>query len=200
MALAEFLIVLASLFAIIDPLAAVPFFMTLFGKGGDKTKIKKASVEAAAAVFILLAVFSLFGAAIFTALGISNTAFLIAGGILLLILSFDFLQGNLPRSRSVEKDTSDVVVPIATPLLAGPGAITSSIYFMQTYGPFVTLSSIFLVSIVCFLFLFFSYGISKALGKNGLKVFSRIMGIITAAIAISLIEKALVIYGVIKVV
>lgn len=199
MALAEFIVVLVSLFAIIDPLAAVPVFMTIFGKS-DKKKIRRASLNAALAVFLLLAVFALFGTTILTALGISNTAFLIAGGILLLILSFDFLSGNLPRSRSVEKDPSDVIVPIATPLLAGPGAITSSIYFMQTYGAAVTIPAILIVSVICFLFLFCSFGISKILGKNGLKVFSRIMGIITAAIAISLIEKALVIYGVIKVV
>ena len=195
----EFITVLVSLFAIIDPLTAVPAFIALFGKG-DKKKIMKASIDASAAVFVLLFVFSLFGTFILTSLGISKTAFLIAGGILLLILSFDFLLGNIPRSKSVEKEPSDVIVPIATPLLAGPGAITSSIYFMQSYGAIVTVSAIVIASFVCFLFLYFSYGISKLIGKGGLKVFSRIMGIITAAIAISLIEKALVIYGVIKIV
>jgi len=196
--IAEFLTVLISLFAIIDPLAAVPAFMSIFGK--DKNKIKRASIQASAAVFMLLLVFSVFGTFILTSLGISQTAFLIAGGILLLILSFDFLLGNLPRSRTVEKESTDVIVPIATPLLAGPGAITSSIYFMQSYGPIVTIPAIFVASLACLAFLFCSYGISKVIGKNGLKVFSRIMGIITAGIAISLIEKALVIYGVVKVV
>jgi len=198
MPIAEFLMVLVSLFAIIDPLTAVPTFMAFFGR--DKKKVKKASTQASLAVFLLLLVFSIFGTFILTSLGISQTAFLIAGGILLLFLAFDFLLGHLPRSRTVEKEPSDVIVPIATPLLAGPGAITSSIYFMQTYGPVVTIPAILIVSAICFLFLFFSYGISRVIGKNGLKVFSRIMGIITAAIAISLIEKALVIYGVIKIV
>ena len=117
MPIAEILTVLISLFAIIDPLGAVPTFMALFGRG-DKEKIKKAALEASGAVFILLFVFSLFGTFILTSLGISKTAFLIAGGILLLILSFDFLLGNLPKSRTVEKEPSDVIVPIATPLLA----------------------------------------------------------------------------------
>ncbi len=196
---AEFLMVFVSLFAIIDPLGAVPAFMAIFGKS-DKKKIKKASMEAASAVFVLLAFFSLFGTLILTNLGISKTAFLIAGGILLLVLAFDFISGKIPRSRTVEKEPSDVVVPIATPLLAGPGAITSSIYFTQAYGAAITIGSILVMSVICFLFLFFSYGISRLIGKNGLKVLSRIMGIITAAIAISLIEKALVIYGVIRVV
>ncbi|HLD41626.1 MAG TPA: MarC family protein [archaeon] len=199
MPIAEFLTILISLFAITDPLGAVPAFMAVFGKA-DKRKIKKASAEAALAVFILLAFFSLLGTFILTSLGISSTAFLIAGGILLLVLAFDFISGKTPRTRTVEKEPSDVVVPIATPLLAGPGAITSSIYFTQTYGALATISSIIIVSVICFLFLFFSYGISRFIGKNGLKVLSRIMGIITAAIAISLIEKALVIYGVIRVV
>jgi len=199
MAFLELLTVLISLFAIIDPLAAVPAFISLFGKS-DRKKIKKASIQASVAVFSLLTFFSLFGTFILTSLGISNTAFLIAGGILLLILAFDFLLGTFPRSRTVEKEPSDVVVPIATPLLAGPGAITSSIYFTQAYGAAITIGSIAIVSALCFLFLFFSYGISRIIGKNGLKVLSRIMGIITAAIAIGLIEKALVIYGVIRVV
>ena len=199
MVVAEFLVVLASLFAIIDPLGAVPTFTALFGKS-DKSKIRKASIHVSVAVLVLLLAFSVFGTFIFTSLGISKTAFLIAGGILLLFLSFDFLLGNIPKSKHVEKEPSAVIVPISTPLLAGPGAITSSIYFMQTYGPLVTIPSIIVVSAVCFAFLFSSFWITKLVGKNGLKVFSRIMGIITAAIAISLIEKALVIYGVIKIV
>ncbi len=199
MAIIETLMVLVSLFAIIDPIGSVPAFMALFGKS-DKKKIKKASAEAAIAVFVLLAFFSLFGTLILTSLGISKTAFFIAGGILLLVLAFDFISGKIPRTRTVEKEPSDVIVPIATPLLAGPGAITSSIYFTQVYGAVITIGSILLMSAVCFLFLFFSYAISRVIGQNGLKVLSRIMGIITAAIAIGLIEKALVIYGVIKVV
>jgi len=95
----------------------------------------------------------------------------------------------------VEKDPSEVIVPIATPLLAGPGAITTSIYFTHTYGADVTMAAIFFVCFFCFFFLYYSTRIVKAVGNNGLRIMTRIMGLLTAAIAISLIERALVLWG-----
>ncbi|MCX6814985.1 MAG: MarC family protein [Candidatus Aenigmarchaeota archaeon] len=187
----DFLTVFVSMFVIIDPLIAIPTFLVLFGKS-DRTKQKKAALEATIAALLLLVAFSLFGTAILERMSVSLPAFMIAGGILLLYLSFEFIKGELPKTRSVEKDPSDVIVPVATPLLAGPGAITTSIYFTHTYGAEITLAAIFFVMFLCFFFLYYSTRIVKIIGHNGLKIFTRIMGILTAAIAISLIEKALV--------
>ena len=191
----DFLSVFISMFVIIDPLIAIPTFLAFFGKA-DRTKQKKAAMEAAIAALLLLVAFSLFGTAILERMSISLPAFMIAGGILLLYLSFDFIRGELPRTRSVEKDPADVIVPVATPLLAGPGAITTSIYFTHIYGANITLAAIFFVCFFCFFFLYYSPRVVKVIGNNGLKIFTRIMGILTAAIAISLIEKALVTWGV----
>jgi multiple antibiotic resistance protein len=194
----DFLTVFVSMFVIIDPLIAIPMFLALFGKA-DRSRQKKAALEASIAALLLLVVFSLFGAMILERMSISLPSFMIAGGILLLYLSFDFMRGELPKTRTVDKDPADVIVPVATPLLAGPGAITTSIYFTHTYGAQITLAAIFFVCFFCFFFLYYSTRVLKIIGNNGLKIFTRIMGILTAAIAISLIEKALVAWGVLVV-
>jgi multiple antibiotic resistance protein len=191
----DFLTVFVSMFVIIDPLIAIPTFLALFGKC-DKAKQKKAALEASVAALALLIVFAIFGTTILERMSISLPAFMVAGGLLLLYLSFDFMRGELPKTRTVEKDPADVIVPVATPLLAGPGAITTSIYFTHSYGADVTLAAIFFVMFICFFMLYYSTRILKLVGHNGLKIFTRIMGILTAAIAISLIEKALVAWGV----
>lgn len=190
----EILIVTISLFAIVDPIACVPVFMSFFGGSGRK-KRRKAATEAVLAAFVLLVVFAAFGMALLSYLNISISAFMIAGGLLLLFLAFEFLMGSLPRSRRVEADTSDAVVPIGTPLLTGPGAITSAIYFTHIYGFVVTFIAIVIVMSISVATLLGSTKISGVLGKNGLRIITRIMGLITAAIAISLIEKAMIAYG-----
>jgi multiple antibiotic resistance protein len=191
----DFLTVFVSMFVIIDPLIAIPTFLALFGKC-DRAKQKKAALEASVAALLILLVFAAFGTAILDRMSISLPAFMVAGGILLLYISFEFIKGELPRTRTVEKDASDVIVPVATPLLAGPGAITTSIYFTHIYGADVTLAAIFFVCFFCFFFLYYSTRIVKVVGNNGLRILTRIMGILTAAIAISLIEKALIVWGV----
>ena len=184
-----------SLFAIVDPFSSLPIFIVLFGKA-KKPIQRKAAVEIILAAFLLLLIFSVGGLALLKVLGISVPAFMIAGGILLLILSFDFLHGHIDRSRKIELKASDAIVPIGTPLLAGPGAITSSIYFSQQLGIVSVVASLAVVCFACFLVFYSSKIVSRVLGSNGLKILTRIMGLITAAVAISLIEKALVIYGV----
>jgi multiple antibiotic resistance protein len=193
----EILIVTISLFTIVDPIAAVPVFISFFG-GLPKGKQRKAAIEIVVAAFIILLIFALAGLALLTYLNISIYSFMIAGGILLLYLSFEFLLGELPKSRSIEVEPSSAIVPLGTPLLAGPGAITSVIYFSHVYGFFITLMGIMLVSIISIPIFLESTKIKAVLGKNGLKVVNRIMGLITAAIAISFIEKALIGYGILK--
>jgi multiple antibiotic resistance protein len=193
----EILIVAISLFAIVDPIAAVPVFISFFG-GSQKKKQQRAAVQIAFSAFALLLIFAIGGMALLNYLNISIAAFMIAGGILLLYLSFEFLMGELPKSRSVEVDASSAIVPIGTPLLAGPGAITSAIYFSHAYGFGITIAGIVIVTVLSAAILMASTRIKALLGKNGLKIITRIMGLLTAAIAISLIEKALIAYGLIN--
>ena len=195
--ISEFLVVVVSLFAIVDPLASISIFVSMFSNSSRK-KQNKAAMEAVVAALCLLFVFAVVGLPLLTYLNISVPAFMIAGGLLLLFLAFEFVAGVIPKSRSIEKDTSDAVVPLGTPLLAGPGAITSVIFFTHIYGLSITLPAIIIVMVLSFFCYWGSMRINRIVGKNGLKILSRIMGLITAAIAVSLIEKALIAYGLIS--
>jgi len=190
----DFLTVVVSLFVIVNPFVSIPVLISFYK---EEFKQRKAALDASVAAFLILIVFSIFGLTILNLMGISISAFMIAGGIMLMALGLEFLYGELPRTRHVVKDPAEVIVPVGTPLLAGPGAITSSIYFSATYGLVNTLAAIVVVMFLSFLFLYSSSRIAKHLGRNGLRILTRIMGILTAAVAISLIEKALTIYGVI---
>ncbi len=185
---------IVTLFAIIEPFGAIPIFLIMFGKA-KKPVQRRAALEISIAGFLLLLIFAAGGLALLKLLGISIPAFMIAGGILLLILSFDFLRGELPRSRKFEFKVSDAIVPIGTPMLAGPGAITTSIYLTEQVGLLIVGGALALVFAICFFFLYGGRLISRVLGSSGLKILTRIMGLITAAVAISLIEKAFVAYG-----
>ncbi len=194
---ADIISTIVTLFAIIEPFGAIPVFLIMFRKA-KKPMQRKAALEISIAGFVLLLIFALGGLGLLNVLGISLPAFMIAGGILLLILSFDFIKGDLARSRKFEIKASDAIVPIGTPLLAGPGAITTSMYLTQQTGLLIVVGSLAVVFTICFFFLYYGRFISKVLGGSGLKILTRIMGLITAAVAISLIEKALVIYGVLQ--
>lgn len=195
--LQEILVVVISLFAIVDPIAAVPVFISTFG-GADKKKRTKAAASAVFAAFALLIVFALIGMPLLTYLNISISAFMIAGGLLLLFLAFEFLLGELPKTRRVVSEPGDAVVPIGTPLLAGPGAITSVIFFTHLYGFAITLAATVVVMCICLAAFFDEQQLERVVGKNGLKIITRIMGLITAAIAISFMEKAFIAYGIIQ--
>lgn len=191
--MAEFLVLVVSLFVIINPFASMPMLIAFY-KSRDMQR--KAALDASIAAAVILVIFALFGLSILTFMGISLPAFMIAGGLMLLVLGFEFIFGKLPRSRQAVMEPADVIVPIGTPLLAGPGAITTAIYFSGTYGLLSTLVAVMLTMVLTFAFLFSTSFISQRFGKNGLKILTRIMGMLTAGIALSLIEHAFVLYGI----
>lgn len=191
----EALIVFVSLLAIMEPFGVIPVFLSIFGKSKPREKsnaIRNIIITAA----ILLLLFLAIGTPMLTWLNISLPAFMIAGGILLLIISLDLIHGMFPRSKTTDKQDS-AIVPLGTPLLAGPGSITSVIYFTTIYGYAATLIGTIMALVASSVIIFYGSKISKFLGNNGLKILTRIMGLITAAVAISLIEKAMIFYGVI---
>jgi multiple antibiotic resistance protein len=147
--------------------------------------------------------FVLVGYYIFEGLGISINDFKVAGGILLFKVAFDMLQGKtsntkLTKEESQEgKQQEDVgIVPIGTPLLAGPGSITTAILLNAKantiplkFGFGIALVILFVIS---YLILYFSSTIASKIGKTGTTVISRIMGLLLASIAIELITTGLI--------
>lgn len=186
----------SAVFVVVDPFAAVPFFlaMTAGDEAGSKRETARRAALAAGGV---LAGFALTGAVVFRVLGISMGAFKIAGGVLLLIMAVDMLRSRPSEARitagevesGVAKD--DVaIVPLAMPLLAGPGSIATVVVLMgrarsaHLWHVFVVLAAVALTAFVSYLVLRGAVQVDRVLGKTGLNILERASGLLLAAIAI----------------
>jgi len=173
------------LFAVIDAIGTVPIFMSLMeGYPDDKRRIIRQAVVIST---VILVVFSLFGWIIFDAFGITIDDFRIAGGAILFVVAVDHLRGGDSRSKGLEP--SDVAAfPLATPLLAGPGAISTVIIISgPPYSPLMALIVVACNAALAYLILSSSDWVRKFLGKNGANALSRITALLIAALAVSFV-------------
>lgn len=173
------------LFIIFDPIGNMPIFHSLTQKyePPKKKKIIRTSVLVA---LIILIFFAVGGSFILGFFKISINDFMIAGGLLLFILA---VEGLLGREEARWISSEDVaVVPLATPLMAGPGAMYTVVFLMSPpYGPTYAVFSIVVNVVLQYLLLVYSEKVLKVIGKTGSTVISRIMAFILAAIAIGMI-------------
>jgi len=181
-----------AVFVIVDPFAVVPVYLTVTA---DSTDLERRSMRRKANLiaFLILFSFAVTGSTIFNIFGITLPAFQIAGGILLLLLGVSQLNAKPNRLRLDEQSESlekhDIsVFPLATPLLAGPGAISTVV--LQS-SEATNIGMLAMLCIAIFLTLFCSDLILKMskhmlniMGKTGLNILTRIMGIILTAIAV----------------
>ncbi len=171
-----------ALFIIVDPFGNIPLFMNLTEKM-PKAQRRKVFNTATLVGFILLLAFAFAGQEIFSVFGVSLFSFEVAGGILLLIIAIKILiSGSLLEIS--ESPESIGAVPIAMPLLVGPGAITTTIFNLQTYGVIVTALSVFAVLTLTWLILRYVGSVYRFLGKTGAMVIARVMALFIAAIAV----------------
>jgi multiple antibiotic resistance protein len=174
-----------ALFIIVDPFGNIPIFMGLTEKMEESQK-KKVFNTATLVGVILLLVFAFTGQEILTIFGLSIYSFEVAGGILLLIIAIRILiSGSM--HEDVESPESLGAVPIAMPLLVGPGAITTTIFNLQAYGTLPAILAVLIVLSLTWVILRFINGIYKFLGKTGSLVIGRVMALLIAAIAIQYI-------------
>ena len=133
-----------ALFVVIDPIGSVPLFIALTKdmKSGDRKRVSTSAIITAAS---LLVVFAIAGTQILSIFGITIFSFMIAGGVLLFIVSIELLTHGAWRFGHAGSSEDSGVVPLAFPLLAGPGAITSVIISFQSYGLVITMLSIAIV-------------------------------------------------------
>ncbi len=174
-----------SIFIIMDPIGGVPIFMGLTENktGEERKRLFKLALWIA---YILLLIFTFSGTLILGLFNITLTDFQIAGGFLLLAVSLKILTVGHYKNGSSREDVG--VVPLACPLLVGPGAITAALVanaFFGTLPTFLAVTISFLLSSIVF---FFAEGIYRFLGKTGSEVFSKIIAILMASIAIQYIR------------
>lgn len=189
------LVAFTGLFAVVDPLTAVPVFVAMTGQASAEERRKIARRASTAAALILTA-FALAGGLLFKFFGVTLPAFRIAGGLLLLLMAIDMLRAQPSRTRSTPEESAEArediaIFPLATPLLAGPGSIATVMVFMgRSSAWWQALPVIGAVLLTCFIGYWLlrsaSY-IERLLGKTGMNVLNRVMGLILAAIAVQFI-------------
>ena len=188
-----FIEVFVTLFVIMDPPGTIPLFLSLTS-GRTAAMRRRLAWQAVLVAFFVITVFALFGQSILNYLGITLPAMQAAGGLLLLLVALELLTGKADEPA----ETSNVnvaLVPLGTPLLAGPGAIVATIVFVRGVdGPadgFTIAAAIVAVHLVLWVFLRFSVGIIKVIRESGVTLITRIAGLLLSAIAVQLVADAI---------
>ncbi|MDD1702901.1 MAG: MarC family protein [Methanoregula sp.] len=175
----------AALFVILDPILSVPIFADMT-KGQSSREIHKQAFIAIAVAGVLLYIFLIFNTTIFSILGLTLSTFQIAGGILLFILGMQMALG-LDIGKCKEQSATAAGVVIGTPILCGPGAITTVMLLSKDYGILITFIAITLSLAATWIILYFSAGIQKVLGSVVTDIMGKVLGMLVAAIAIRII-------------
>ena len=194
----EYTKIFISLFAIIDPVGNIPIIIA-FTAGMTAQRRERVGRMASLSVFVILFAALLLGEAILGFFGISIHSFRTAGGILLLLTSVTMLIGDkpdrLPEDTDGDATSSIAIVPLSTPLLAGPGAISTVILDAHkgTGAGHYGVMSLVLVALSLFVWLTFLIAprVSQRLGRVGCNIATRLMGLLLAAIAVEFIAGGL---------
>lgn len=178
-----------TLFVIMDPPGIIPIFLALTARRGAKAMAKLA-LQAALTAFGVIVAFALFGERLLSFLGITLPALQASGGLLLLIVALELLTGKTDEPTEVD-DVNVAMVPLGTPLLAGPGAIVATILFVRQAdsAPEITalILGIVLIHVTIYLVMRYSTLLARVLKPTGILVLTRIAGLLLAAIAVQLI-------------
>ncbi len=181
--------VFVTLFVIMDPVGTVPIFLSLTS-GRSPASARRAAWQAVAVSFFVITVFAFFGQQILGYLNISLAALQGAGGLLLLLVALELLTGN-DKEPTAATGTNVALVPLGTPLLAGPGAIVATMLFsrrVHAWPDFVAVSlGIVLVHLCLWIVMRYSLPILRLIRESGVLLVTRIAGLLLSAIAVQLI-------------
>jgi len=193
------LVSLSAIFFVVDPFAAIPFFLAITRDDGAEER-RATALRASVTAGLVLASFALAGAWLFKVLGISLGAFKIAGGVVLLLLALDMIRTQPSRTRITEGEVEAgagkedaAIVPLGMPLLAGPGSIATVIVLMSRAraGPWwhalPVLGAIAVTAVACFLILAGAARTERVLGRTGLAILERAAGLLLVALAIQFV-------------
>jgi len=191
--------VFLSVFALVDPFGALPFFVALtdgFGEADRRIVVRRATLVLGG----VLGLFALLGRFLFAVFGFTLGAFEIAGGILLFLVAYDMLRGEVARTKLTDADREAAlarrdeiaVVPLGIPLLAGPGAIsTVMIYEGSAGGDPVAIGATFAavagVTAITFVVLQYGQRIFRSLGPVVITAIARVLGLLLAALAVQFV-------------
>lgn len=202
----EIIKIILAFVVLINPSAALAMFVNLTN-GYELPDKRRMAIIASATVFLTVAFFALFGEAMLRGLGISLGSFRVAGGILLFIIALGMMsdgnnpakpnedEATPPKPKNPSSLTGTAVVPLAIPMMIGPGGISTVIIYSSQVKSVMQMAFIIIaglcISIFCYVSLMAAGRISKILGETGLNVINRIMGIILAALAVEIVVAGL---------
>ncbi len=200
--MAFFITAFTTMFVVIDPFGTTPIFVALT-QGMDAATRRKIAIRSCLTAVCILIAFAAFGEAVLGFVGISMPAFKVAGGALLFLTALDMLFDRRTKrreDRAEEEDHSDPsVFPLAIPLIAGPGSI-ATIILLAGQNPGIqgiAAACAVMLGVMLVVFVFFLAGgmIARILGKTGLNVLTRLLGMLLAALSVQFILDGLKAFG-----
>ena len=195
------LIAFTSIFVLVDPVAAVPAFLAMTG-GATREQRRHMAARASWTCFLVLLTFSFAGTYIFQLFGITLAAFKIAGGLILGLIGLEMLRARRSATKETPGETEegaekeDVgIIPLGIPMLAGPGAISSVMVLVSQNADWlhvlVIVCSIAVVAAISFLTLAAADWVSSHFHETGIRILSRMMGLLLTAIAVQFVLNGL---------
>ncbi len=199
---AQWLTSLTAVFFIVDPFAATPTYLAKTA-GYPRPRRKQMARRASLTCLVILLVFGTIGKYVFRLFGITLPAFKFAGGLLLLLVALDMLQARRSRTRETPEEQSDAsatedvgIIPMGIPMLAGPGSISTVMVLVgqaPTWREVIpVLVGVAITSGVCYLVLAGADHVEAVLGDIGIRIVTRLMGLMLTAIAFQFFVSGLV--------
>lgn len=199
--LLAYLAFIVSVFALMNPLAAVPIYMSLTSDMEPEMR-RRIPFKTASAAFLILLIAFIAGETILSIFSVTLPALRIAGGLVILSMGWSMLQAKTSRAKQTRAEAQEAVtrdsiaiIPLAIPLTAGPGAISlmvvASTYGNPIEGQIAIIIAILFVCSLLWLFLRTAGSIAKMLGQTGMNIVTRLMGLLMLAVAIEFITSGL---------
>ncbi len=195
---ATFLITLPAVLFIVDPIGLVPMFLAMTAHDSPE-RSRAMAARAVVTAGLVLTFFALFGSFVFRFFGVTLAAFRVAGGLLLMLTALDMLRAQSPATKTSPAEEREgeslediAIVPLAMPLIAGPGAIATVMVLMARHGAGVSaglqvIASIVITMLVTYLCLRSAKTVRRVLKQTGIAILERVFGLILAAIAVQFV-------------
>ncbi|WP_432749659.1 MarC family protein [Pediococcus pentosaceus] len=191
-----FLLSFTAFFAIMNPFANLPMFVSLTADNSRK-EVNAIARLAFIVATVIVALFALLGNYIFSIFGINLSALRIMGGIILGLIGYHMIQGNVspiqhdPKQSvkdSINSNNTDVAItPLAMPVLAGPGTIATTMNLSSSTNPFIVISAFVVLSVITYFIFIYGEQITAKLGNNIMNVITKLMGLILATIGVRML-------------
>lgn len=203
------LVAVSSVFFLVDPFAVIPVFLSM--TPNDPAPRRRATASKAAwTCFIILAAFAAAGGLIFKVFGITLPAFKMAGGVILIMIGLEMLQAKPSGTKQSKEEAVEGaaretvgVIPLGIPMLAGPGAISTVMILIGDSHQWWQFAAVFLAialtSIVSFWVLAAADRVGRYLGETGIRILTRLMGLLLTAVAVQFMINGLADLGIVRI-